>query len=120
MQTPKKYIRSVKYIIKDAIKKFNIACAYCGKPYNNKRRKVSIDHIRPKCRHGCIELKNIVVCCVICNNIKKGSLSLEEFIKINPKSKYFLNKYLSKIKNIEANNLNYYEELKWIKDIIDK
>jgi len=113
MQTPKKYVRSIRYIVGDYIKKFNIKCAYCGKIYD-KKRKVSIDHVVPKSKGGIIELKNIIFCCNICNNIKKRNLSLEEFIFINSKTTYFIKKYLNKIKKIEANGLNYYEELRWI------
>lgn len=51
-------------------------CVYCGCTEN-----LTIDHVRPQCRGGQTTASNCVTACRACNQLK-GSLSLEEFIKL--------------------------------------
>lgn len=117
MTTPKKPILSIKKLLKDYVRKNNIKCAYCGRSYSEKR-KISLDHVTPKSSRGCTALENLIVSCTVCNSVKKKSLSLEEFIKLNPKVRFFLNKYLNKMKNCVINSIEYYEEIKWVKELL--
>ena len=69
----------------------SITCTYCNKPnlvieYEGmkvpNRIKATIDHIVPKSKGGAVfDYNNITPCCGTCNN-KKGSMSVEEFLKI--------------------------------------
>lgn len=47
-------------------------CQYCGS-----KKKLTIDHIIPKCRGGQDTWENMVVACSSCN-VKKGNLPLEK------------------------------------------
>ena len=113
--TPKKPIRSPKKQLKDYAKKVNAKCCYCGKNFDDKRR-VSLDHIVPKSSKGKTECANLLISCTFCNNVKKKSLSLEEFIKSDPKIKYFLRKYLQKMKGCIINGEDYFELVRYAGD----
>lgn len=115
--TPKKPIKSIKKQLKDYARKVNAKCCYCGRPFDEKR-KISLDHIVPKSSKGSTECYNLLVSCTPCNNVKKKSLSLEEFIRLNPKSKYFLRKYLQKMKGCIINGTDYYEEIRYIQELL--
>ncbi len=56
------------------------SCRYCGK-----FRKLTLDHIVPKCRNGETVLPNLTWCCFSCN-AKKGSKDLFEWLESLPKS----------------------------------
>jgi 5-methylcytosine-specific restriction endonuclease McrA len=113
--TPKKLVKSVKKLLKDYVKKNNIKCAYCGKPYDAKRR-ISLDHVTPKSSFGLTDINNLIVSCDICNSVKKKNMSLEEFILKYPQVRLTLNKYLNKMKSLTVNGKNYYLEISWVKD----
>jgi len=50
----------------------NFRCQYCGKT-----GQLTIDHIVPRSRGGRDVWKNVVACCMRCNN-KKGDMTLQE------------------------------------------
>lgn len=116
--TEKKPIKSIKKQLRDYVYEYNVKCCYCGKSYNNAKIRPSIDHIVPKSSKGTTELDNIIVSCSICNSVKKKSMSLLEFIDKYPKSKYFLKKYINKMKKVEINKISYYNSIKWLEDFI--
>jgi len=117
MTTPKKPVKSLKKQLKDYARKVNAKCCYCGRSFDEKRR-ISLDHIVPKSSKGSTECSNILISCTQCNNVKKKSLSLEEFIKLNPKVKFFLKKYIQKMKGLIVNGIDYYEEIKFIEELL--
>lgn len=114
----KKQNKPIKKELKEKMLNNKAKCAYCGKDYDYKKRKVSLDHIIPKYSMGQTELCNLIVCCTICNNVKKLHIPLHEYVKLYPKTKFFLRKYLEKCKNVEINGKNYYQELKWIEELL--
>ena len=115
--TPKKPIKSLKKQLKDYARKVNAKCCYCGRSFDEKR-KISLDHVIPKSSGGNTFLNNLLICCTPCNNVKKKSLSLEEFIRLNPKVKLFLKKYIQKMKGCAINGSDYYEEVKYIEELL--
>lgn len=56
--------------------KFKRTCVYCGA----KDTPLNLDHVHPKSRGGSNRVRNLVLACVPCNQ-KKGSHSVEEFVK---------------------------------------
>lgn len=71
-------------------------CYYCRKKFEN----YTIDHRIPLCRGGDNKLKNLVLCCMTCNN-QKGNLTEEEF-KIYKGCKN-LRTFISHVKPISIN-----------------
>lgn len=116
-EVTKKPIKSIKKLLKDYARKVNAKCCYCGRAFDGKRR-ISLDHIIPKSSKGTTNCNNLLVCCTVCNNTKKKSLSIEEFLRVNPKSKYFLKKYIQKMKTANINGISYYDEIKWLENLI--
>jgi 5-methylcytosine-specific restriction endonuclease McrA len=111
-------MRPLKKELKEKMLNNKAKCAYCGKGYDNKRRRVSLDHIVPKYSFGKTELGNLVLCCGLCNNVKKLHTPVKEYIEMHPETKFFLKKYLEKCKNVEIDGKNYYDELKWIEELL--
>jgi 5-methylcytosine-specific restriction endonuclease McrA len=82
---------SRRYLLKLKTQHGSITCTYCKKPNLkiqnsdnsvSQSAKATIDHIIPVSKGGNIfDEDNIVACCGKCNS-KKGSLSVEEFLKI--------------------------------------
>ena len=58
--------------------KFNYTCVYCGA----KKVPLQIEHVIPKSKGGTNTINNLVLACEKCNQ-KKGSISLEDFLKGN-------------------------------------
>lgn len=114
----KKPVKSIKKLLKLEISKVRCKCAYCGKPFDNRKHRVSLDHVVPKYSSGDTKLGNLLVVCTYCNNVIKGNDSLSVFTRNYPKVKFFILKYLSKVKHIVINGENYYESIKWVKDYI--
>ena len=114
----KKPIRSIKKLLKEEALKVKAKCAYCGCSYDDRRHRVSIDHVTPKFSKGVTELSNLLVVCTHCNSTVKCNLSLSEFLKLYPKAKYFLSKYMLRIKKIFVNKVSYYESIKWIEEYL--
>jgi 5-methylcytosine-specific restriction endonuclease McrA len=56
----------------------NHTCYYCKKPITS-AYELSIDHVVPMCRGGENTLKNVIVCCDICN-LQKGKREEREFL----------------------------------------
>jgi 5-methylcytosine-specific restriction endonuclease McrA len=95
-------------------------CCYCGKQYGSKSRR-TIDHIVPKVKEGTIASNNILICCEKCN-VSKGSQSLKEYIKNSKKIRRNLFTHIENFKNTCCllNNRDYYEELKWVRDLLER
>jgi 5-methylcytosine-specific restriction endonuclease McrA len=110
----KKPYKSIKLQLKDHVKKVKAKCGYCGRSYDGYKIKQTIDHIIPKSSGGETTVDNLLVVCSRCNSVRKKSLPLHEFIKLNPKVRYFMKKYLNKMKDLDINNKNYYIAIKWI------
>ncbi len=56
-----------KHRVRDQIKAdFNYRCAFCGR-YSN---KLTLDHLKPKCRGGLDHKRNLVPACSRCNQAK--------------------------------------------------
>lgn len=53
-------------------------CQWCGRKLNNTNG--TIDHVFPTCRGGTNTWRNVVACCVDCNN-QKGKMTGDEFTK---------------------------------------
>lgn len=80
--------RNVPLTKNNIFKRDDYRCVYCGV---NDKRKLTIDHVIPKCRNGNDTWDNVVVACNKCNN-EKGNLTLEEWGKEdpNPRKPHFL------------------------------
>ena len=111
----KKSTKSIKKQLKEYAIKARVACAYCGKTYDQKR-KMSVDHVVPKSSEGVASLDNLIVACTNCNSTKKCSLPIGEFLELNPKARVFLGKYLEKMKKCVINSRNYFQEISWVLD----
>ena len=61
------------------LEKFGRKCIYCGAD----NVPLNIDHVIPKSKGGSNRASNLVLACVQCNQ-KKGSRSIEEFLKDKP------------------------------------
>ena len=113
-----KTVFSIKQLLKEEALSRGAKCCYCGKRYNGKKVKPTIDHVIPKSSRGKTEISNAIVCCIHCNSVKKKSLSLEEFIKLYPKTPYFLKRYYNKMKTFIINGEYYGEALAWLREYI--
>ena len=110
----KKRVFSVRRRLKEETEKVNTRCAFCGRRYDHVKIKPTVDHITPKSSGGATTIDNLLIICQVCNSVKKKSLSLQEFLKLNPECKSNIIKYLNKCKKININQVNYYESIKWI------
>lgn len=61
------------------LEKFSRTCQYCGKT----DRPMEVEHIDPKSKGGSNRPSNLTLSCVKCNQ-KKGSQSIEQFLKRKP------------------------------------
>lgn len=66
----------------NVLSKSDKKCVHCEASYLT----LQVDHILPRCRFPDLELKysNLQVLCVDCNK-KKGSMTYDEFCRVNPK-----------------------------------
>ena len=62
------------------LEKFGRKCVYCGRT----NVPLNVDHVVPKAAGGSNRLSNLVLACVSCNQ-KKGSRTLEDFLKGQPR-----------------------------------
>lgn len=117
----RKPIKPLKKQILYWITLYELKCCYCGRKYDNVKNRRTVDHVMPKSRGGEIRIHNVLIACEVCN-VKKSDTDLEDFIKQNKRVKENLRKYIEAVKenNIMINNKSYYNEIKWIKDIIKK
>jgi len=61
------------------LEKFNRKCAYCDK----QDLPLQIEHIKPRARGGSNRISNLTLSCEKCNQ-KKGTKSIEDFLKNDP------------------------------------
>ena len=61
------------------LEKWNRTCAYCGK----REVPLQIEHIQPRAKGGTERISNLALACESCN-VKKGTQSLEQFLKGKP------------------------------------
>lgn len=50
-------------------------CAYCGRPGD------TLDHVRPRSRGGHTDRRNLVCCCVLCNQAKGSELDWRNWFR---------------------------------------
>ena len=114
----KKRTSSIRKKLREETKKCKTKCALCGKKYDFIGVRPTADHVVPKSSNGKTILSNLIVICQKCNSVSKKSLSLKEFIKLNPKCKHHLYRYLYKCKKIYINGKSYYNSIIWIKQYL--
>jgi 5-methylcytosine-specific restriction endonuclease McrA len=57
-------------------------CPYCGVPFGESRwERMTIEHLIPVSRNGDNSIKNLSLCCAMCNQLR-GSLSLPLFNRL--------------------------------------
>ena len=87
LPTPDHYLHNLitmtspdaKKLWRRAIKEhFNCRCVYCGETYD--LQKLTIDHVRPKCRGGKDVATNVVPSCQRCNQ-EKGSKNWRDWMR---------------------------------------
>lgn len=98
----------------------NVKCAYCGRKYDDVKNKRTVDHVVPKSKGGETSLDNIIICCQVCNNVKKANEDIDEFIKHNKRARENLRKYLVKVEDCYINNKSYHKALTWVIDLLKR
>jgi 5-methylcytosine-specific restriction endonuclease McrA len=71
---PKKALRHPK------LRKRPPRCSYCKRWAWETGEKLTVDHLKPKSEGGTNDPKNLVLCCVSCNQLK-ANLGVREFFR---------------------------------------
>lgn len=85
------------------LEKWKRTCAYC----DAKDTQLEIDHIIPKSKGGSNRVSNLTVACHSCNQ-KKGSLSIDLFVKDKSRLAYVKQFSLTSLKDVAAVNSTRY------------
>lgn len=71
---------------RNVFKRDDWTCQYCGKKCKDPK-KLTIDHVHPRCKGGDSSWTNLVTACFACNNKKSNSLLKEIEMKLKRKPK---------------------------------
>jgi hypothetical protein len=82
-------------------------CAYCG----DSLKQVTIDHVRPKSKHGVSHISNYAAACNHCNATLKRDLTVDEFFRRNPQARTHFINYLIELRGKVIGGINYSEVL---------
>jgi len=65
----------------------NHRCAYCGKPFNNWKRRCTLDHLQARAHGGRATYENAVAACLKCNQERGVQNPTKFWLSKNPQAR---------------------------------